>query len=247
MKNEFDFKGKRAVVTGGSRGIGLAVAVSLLELGAEVAVTSTGEPPGWLAEYKKAVHFRLDYSSERVTEEFFNSVDSFGEVNVVINNAGIHMPQAISELDNEAWELIFKVNVQGAMQCIRHFGGKMCHKNGGKIVNIASIAATICKKNSTAYASSKSALLSLTRSAALEFAPYSVLVNAVSPGTTLTDMVDRHLTEQQKDFIVDSVPLKRFAKPQEIANVVLFLASDLNSYVTGQNFIVDGGTVISQA
>ena len=74
-----------------------------------------------------------------------------------------------------------------------------------------------------------------------------MLVNAVSPGTTLTDMVDRHLTEQQKDFIVDSVPLKRFAKPQEIANVVLFLASDLNSYVTGQNFIVDGGTVISQA
>lgn len=240
----FSFAGKRAFVTGGSRGIGQAIAKTLLDLGATVAITSTAKRPAWIDVYPGAMHFAVDFVKEDSVDQFLREIESFGTPDILINNAGIHQPQAIDQVTDEAWERIFRVNVEVPMRLMRHFALQMKERHGGRIVNVASIAGTVCKRNASAYSSSKLALIGLTRSAAVDLAPFGVLVNAVSPGTTETEMVERLLSDDLKRSFLAGIPLGRFAMPQEIAHCVVFLASDWNTYITGQNIVVDGGTVI---
>jgi len=240
-----DFRGRRALVSGASRGIGEAIARTLLDLGASVAVTSTGSAPAWIAGYPNATYFDLDFGRPATVGEFFRRVEPFGPLDVLVNNAGIHQPQSVDEITDAAWEAIFEVNLRGPMQLMRHFAAQMKSRRSGRIVNVASIAGTVCKRGAGAYSSSKLGLVGFTRAAAIDLAPFGVLVNAVSPGTTQTEMVERILAEEQKRTFVAGIPMGRFARPQEIANAVVFLASDLNTYITGQNLIVDGGTVIA--
>lgn len=240
-----DFAGKRAVVSGASRGIGEAVARTLLDLGAVVAITSTKRAPAWTNKYPNVCHFVVDFLRQDTVNEFLGQIETFGPVDVLVNNAGIHRPEPIDGISNQTWEDIFEVNLRGPMQLMRHFGELMKRQRSGRIVNVASIAGTICRKGASAYSSSKLGLVGLTRAAAIDLAPFGVLVNAVSPGTTETDMVDRILSLEQRQAFIDRIPLSRFATPQEIANAVAFLASDLNGFITGQNLIIDGGTVIS--
>lgn len=240
-----DFRGRRALVSGASRGIGEVVARTLLGLGASVAVTSTGSAPTWVAGHANAMHFELDFGRPATVDEFFRGVERFGPLDVLVNNAGIHRPQSVDEITDAAWEVIFDVNLRGPMQLMRYFAAQMKGRRSGRIVNVASIAGTVCKRSAGAYSSSKLGLVGLTRAAAIDLAPFGVLVNAVSPGTTQTEMVERILTEEQKRTFIAGIPMGRFATPQEIANAVVFLASDLNTYITGHNLIVDGGTVIA--
>ena len=244
-KRTLDFRGKKALVTGASRGIGEAIAKTLEELGATVAVTSTGRVPEWVLARQCFTHLELDFMRPSTVKKFFSEIGQFGSLDVLVNNAGIHQPQDVAEITDAAWEAIFEVNLRGPMQLIRHFSEPMKSRGGGRIVNISSIAATIHRRCSSAYSSSKLGLLGLTRSVAIDLAPFGVLVNAVSPGTTETEMVDRILTDVQRRDFVSRIPLGRFAKPEEVANVVAFLASDLNTYITGHNLIVDGGTVVA--
>lgn len=239
-----DFVGKRAVVSGASRGIGETVAKTLLDLGAVVAITSTERAPEWAIKYPNACHFVVDFLRQDTVNDFLGQIETFGQVDILINNAGIHRPEPIDGISNQAWEDLFEVNLRGPMQLMRHFGGLMKSQRSGRIVNVASIAGTICRKGAAAYSSSKLGLVGLTRAAAIDLAPFGVLVNAVSPGTTETDMVDRILSLEQRQAFIDRIPLGRFATPQEIANAVAFLASDLNGFITGQNLIVDGGTIV---
>lgn len=232
-------------MSGASRGIGEAVAQTLLSLGASVAVTSTGSAPAWVAGFENAMHFELDFGRQATVDGFFERIERFGAVDVLVNNAGIHQPQSLDEITDAAWEAIFDVNLRGPMQLMRHFAAQMKGRRSGRIVNVASIAGTVCKRNAGAYSSSKLGLVGLTRAAAIDLAPFGVLVNSVSPGTTQTEMVERILSEEQKRTFIAGIPMGRFATPQEIANAVIFLASDLNTYITGQNLIVDGGTVIA--
>jgi 3-oxoacyl-[acyl-carrier protein] reductase len=240
-----DFRGKRVLVSGASRGIGEKVAKSLLNLGAYVAITSTSGPPTWIKDYVNAMYFELDFSAPNTFNQFFKDVEKFGSLDILVNNAGIHDPQPLDQITDSAWEAIFDVNLNGPMQLMRHFAPQLKSRGSGRIVNVASIAGTICKRSAGAYSSSKLGLVGLTRAAAIDLAPYGVLVNAVSPGTTQTEMVERILTPEQKQAFTTGIPLGRFAMPQEIANAILFLVSDLNTYITGHNLIVDGGTVIA--
>ena len=241
----FNFAGKKALVTGASRGIGEAIARTLLDLGASVAITSTAKAPGWAEAYPNASHFVLDFQEEESVNLFFRQIEQFGPADILINNAGIHQPQPIDHVTKEVWDRIFLVNLYGPMQLIKYFAPHMKEQRKGRIVNVASIAGTVCKRNASAYSSSKMALIGLTRSSAIDLAPFGVLVNAISPGTTQTEMVDRILSEELKQILLAGIPLGRFATPQEIANCAVFLASDWNTYITGQNIIVDGGTVIA--
>ncbi len=241
---KLDFGGKHVIVTGANRGIGEAIARSLLELGAVVTITSTGSRPEWLGPYAGGHHIQLNFLDPESIHAFFVEIGKRSPIDVLINNAGVHQPEPIDEITTEAWDRIFAVNLRGPMQTTRYASAEMKRRRKGRIVNIASIAGTVCKENAAAYSASKLGLVGFTRSSALDLAPFGILVNSVSPGTTQTEMVERVLGEDQRRRILAGIPLGRFANPQEIATCAVFLASDLNTYMTGQNIIVDGGTVI---
>lgn len=237
----FDFRGKTAIVTGGSRGIGRAIAEALLRLDCRVIVTSTKAAPAWCKDHPHCVHKVLDFLDGRSIVSFLSEVASMDAIDVLVNNAGIHIPQPVYDIDEAAWDKVLKVNLYGPMRMMRAVTPKMKSARKGSIVNVSSIAGIVSKPGSNAYSASKSGLIGLTRASALDLAPYNVLVNALCPGTTQTDMVETVLTEKQKNAFKMSIPLGRLARVEEIANFAVFLCSDLNTYITGQTIIVDGG------
>jgi 3-oxoacyl-[acyl-carrier protein] reductase len=242
----FDFRDATAIVTGASRGIGKAIAATLLSAGASVIVTSTSESqPDWIESWPQATHVRLDLLDDDSIESFFEQADTAApRVDVLVNNAGVHALTPIDDFSPAVWERVHKINVLGTARMTAHFASSMKMRRDGRIVNIASIAGDVCKPNASAYASSKLAIVALTRSMAADLAPYGVLVNAVSPGITRTDMVDRGLSEEMQRTLMSRIPIGRFAEAEEVASTAAFLASRMNTYITGQNFVVDGGTSI---
>lgn len=237
----YDFTGKTALVTGASRGIGRAIAEGLLNLGAKVTITSTNNDCHWSNDYDSCQHRVLDFMD-------LNSVaaclGNCPDIDILINNAGVNMPEPIFELNDESWNNVLMVNLSGPMKMMRTLSKRMMIQQYGRVVNISSIAAMVSKPGSNAYSSSKAGLLGLTRATALDLAPYGVLVNAVCPGPTQTDMVNNLLSEGQRSEIIQNIPLKRLAKVDEIAAIVIFLCSDMNTYITGQAIVVDGGATI---
>lgn len=241
---KMDFKGKTAVVTGGSRGIGEAIARYLLELNCRVIVTSTKIIPSWCSNYSQCDYKRVDFLSTKSVQNFLKAVNSEKNIDILINNAGIHIPEVIYKIKESNWDKILKVNLYGPMRTMRIIALKMKAARSGKILNVSSIAGIVSKPGSNAYSASKAALLGLTRASALDLAPYNILVNAICPGHTQTEMIDNMLTKEQRGKLRNSVPLKRFADPSEIAKVAVFLCSDLNTYITGQAIVIDGGVSI---
>lgn len=241
----FDFSSKTAVITGGSRGIGRAIAEALLSFGCKIIITSTASrAPKWLPVDGAADHRHLDFCDQASIDAFLAQLNGVDNIDILVNNAGAHSPQTVTEIDEASWNKLFRINVVGPMLLMRSIGQRMKERKNGRIVNVGSIAGTVCKPNSGAYAASKMALIGLTRAGAIDFAPYNVLVNTLCPGTTQTEMVEKILSDAEKKHFLRNVPLGRFAEPAEIANFAVFLASDLNTYITGQTIIVDGGTAI---
>lgn len=240
----FYFRGKTAIITGGSRGIGKAIAESLLRSNCRVIATSTGVAPVWCKDYPYCIHKEVDYLDEESIASFLSEVASMDVIDVLVNNAGIHIPQPVYDIDEAAWDKVLKVNLYGPMRMMRAVTPKMKSVRKGRIVNVSSIAGVVSKPGSGAYSASKSGLIGLTRASALDLAPYNVLVNALCPGTTQTDMVEAVLTEEQKNAFKMNIPLGRFACVEEIAHFVVFLCSDMNTYITGQTIIVDGGATV---
>ena len=237
------FKNKTAIVTGGSRGIGKAISEALLCLNCRVIITSTGKCSDWCEAYQCCEHRRVDFSDSVSVKSFSEEIISMEPIDILINNAGIQIPQPVYDINDEDWDRVFKVNLYGPMQMMRAVTHKMKTSAKGKILSISSIAGIISKPGQSAYSASKAGLIGLTRSSALDMAPYNILINALCPGPTSTDMVENLLTEDQKRAIKAGIPLGRFARPQEIANFALFLCSDLNTYITGQTIIVEGGAL----
>ncbi|MDA8141174.1 MAG: SDR family oxidoreductase [Desulfobacteraceae bacterium] len=249
MTLQLDFRGKTALVTGGTRGIGAAIAQHLYEAGAELILTGTDQSKtsalneAVMKEGKRGIHYLpADFSNEASTTRFLAEIGD-RRIDVCINNAGTNRIDLIDETQMDDYELLSQVNLKAPFRIIRQVNQSMKQCRYGRIINIASIWSVITKAKRAIYSTTKAGLLGMTRAAAVELAPFNVLVNAVSPGFTMTELTAAVLSPQEIEALGAQVPAGRFATPDEIAKSVLFLASDLNTYITGQNIVIDGGFV----
>src|SRR5690349_13558854 len=223
----FRLDGKRAVVTGGSRGIGAALVVALREAGADVVIASRSE--GVITDV-------TDVESVRAMAA------EVGPIDVLVNNAGICYHRPALEVPDEEWRTVWDVNVDGVWNCSRVVGEQMIERGGGVIVNIGSISAMIVNRPQwqPAYNASKAAVHQLTKSLAAEWAPHNIRVNAIAPGYVKTEMAPVDEPRFRRHWIEDA-PMRRYATPDEIAPSVVYLASDAASFTTGSVLVTDGG------
>lgn len=241
-------EGKTAIVTGGSRGIGEAIVTRFLEEGACVYSLSRSEGKKYsdfseIAE-EKGTYFkwiRTDISQKQSIEKAINEVlDKAQSVDILVNNAGITRDGLIFRMKDEEWADVLTTNLTSAFIFCRGLARTMIKQRTGSIINISSVVGLMGNAGQTNYSASKAGLIGLTKSLAKEVAARGVRVNAVAPGFIDTSMTEK-LGEKARDAIAEMIPLKRTGKPQEIAETVLFLASEKSSYITGQILAVDGG------
>jgi len=246
----FALDGSVAVVTGGSRGIGEAVAVAMAEAGADVApVARSAEDLEETAERIEAAGgeahpVALDVTDGAAIEATFEEVTAhLGPVDVLVNNAGVNpFFGDARELDSETWEFIFAVNCQGAFECAREFGRRVSGRDGeGAVVNVASVGGVRGLPKQVPYVASKHALVGMTRTLAVDWAP-AVRVNALAPGYVRTELTEGvRENETIREDLLAEIPADRFADPEEIAAGAVYLASDAAGYVTGEVHLADGG------
>jgi 2-deoxy-D-gluconate 3-dehydrogenase len=259
----FDLTGKGAIVTGGAMGIGQAIAFRLAEAGAGVmiadidleAASQTVEQIKSRGDAAQAIRAdaRSKADAKRVVEA---TIEAFGSLDILVNNAGIYPSSPILQTSEEMWDAVFDVNLKGVFFYSQTAAQEMVKAgHGGKIINIASIGGERPYGQEAPYAASKGGLVILTRAMALELAPYSILVNAVSPGTIMTpgaaaagaalSASGAGSPEEIIEAYLTRVPLRRVGEPDDIAKVVLFLASAAADYMTGSYVLVDGGFLLS--
>jgi len=241
--NMMNIKGKTAIVTGGTRGIGKAICDLFLENGCDVIATGTNLDKEVSQEKDNLFFKTLDFLNIDCTNKFIKDIIDL-DIDILVNNAGINIIEPIDTIKKENWDKIIQVNLTGPMLLSKSVSSSMKKKKQGKILNISSIWGTKSKKGRNAYAVSKTGLLGLTRTTALDLASYNILVNALCPGFTMTDLTKSTLSETEINTLSNQIPLKRFAKVEEIAKLALFLCSDINTYITGQTIIIDGGFTI---
>lgn len=235
---------KTALVTGASRGIGLAITKSFLEHGATVHALSRSQvDPATVsaADSERLIHHPVDVSDETAVGRVVTTIlDQSEGVDILVNNAGITRDGLIMRMSTDDWQKVLDVNLSSAFFTSRALARHMIKRRSGCIINVSSVVGVIGNPGQANYVASKAGLIGLTKSLARELAGRSVRVNAVAPGFIATAMTDR-LNDEQRSAISARIPLQRIGTPQEVAAVCLFLASDLSSYVTGQVLHVDGG------
>ena len=239
------FTNKTVIITGGTRGIGASLVDSFLAIGAKVLFTGTKNESDVnidILNHENNVHYhQLDLSLDESVQQFLMTVNKLDKIDVLINNAGVNKTESISEILVEDWDYINAVNLRGPFLLTRSVSERMKQQEYGKIINIASIFGVVSKEERAAYSSTKCGLIGFTKAVALDLAPFNVQVNAVSPGFVDTDLTHRILGQKNINQLVETIPQGRLAKPDEISKVILFLCSDQNTYITGQNVVVDGG------
>jgi 2-deoxy-D-gluconate 3-dehydrogenase len=255
-----NLSGKAAIVTGGAKGIGFGIAYRLAEAGAKVLVADFDEPAaqeavkqltgkGWSAEA-----FKVDVSDEIGVKSMVDACkQKFGSVDILVNNAGIYPPAPIAQMSKEDFERVIHVNLRSVFLTTKHAGDVMKQQGGGKIINITSIDALHPSMVGLAhYDASKHGMWGFTKNSALELAAHNVWVNAIAPGGIKTPGVAamsqgasaEQMEANTKAFLA-KIPMKRMGEPDEIGMVALFLASDMSSYMTGEQIVVDGGALLS--
>ena len=242
---------KIALVTGGSRGIGRSIAIALADEGANVAITyrsaaSSAEEvlKTIRAKGRKASGHQSDARQFDEAQKVVDAVvKEFGRLDVLVNNAGITKDTLLMRMTEQDWDDVIDTNLKSAFAFSKAACRPMMGQREGRIINISSIAGVIGNAGQTNYAASKAGLIGMTKTLAKELASRNIQVNAVAPGFVDTDMTEK-LNPQQKEALMNIIPLKRTAKPEEIASVVVFLASPASSYMTGQVLCVDGGIVM---
>ncbi|MCW8131789.1 MAG: 3-oxoacyl-ACP reductase FabG [Planctomycetota bacterium] len=245
-----NFTGKVAVVTGGARGIGKAISKRLSDLGADVAILGRNveAAQAFAAELsaggRRAKGYACDISdAKQVDAAIEEVVKDFGKIDVLVNNAGITQDGLLMRMSDEAWSKVLETNLTGVFRAIRAVARPMLKARSGAIVNIGSVVGLIGNAGQANYCAAKAGLIGLTQSAAREFGPRGVRVNAVAPGLIETDMT-ANLSDDQKKGLTGNLPLGRAGKPEDVAGVVAFLAGDDAAYITGQVLAVDGGMVM---
>lgn len=242
-------KDKRVFVTGGSRGIGKAIVTACLKEGAHVSYLSTKESPFHteMEEVASSAGTTLKWYQGNVTNEeqivkIMEELTKEG-IDVVVNNAGIERDGLVFRMTMEQWQQVLDVNLTGAFVVAREASRAMIRQRKGSIINMASVIGLMGNAGQTNYAASKAGLIGFTKALAKETAKRGVRVNAIAPGFIKTDMTDK-LKDDIKESIKAQIPMNELGNPEDIANAVLFLASDMASYVTGQVLTVDGGMVM---
>lgn len=240
---------KVAIVTGSSAGIGAEIAREFAKQGAKVVINyqsegSTEKAEALVEEIKamgqEAVAMRLDISQESQAKELVDKTkEIFGRIDILVNNAGITKDGLLMRMKEEQFDDVIRVNLKGAFNCMKYVSLAML-KTGGSIINMSSVSGVMGNAGQCNYAASKAGLIGLTKSAAKELAGRNIRVNAIAPGFITTKMTE-NLPEAVKEKVKESTPLKRYGTTKEVADVAVFLASNMSSYITGQVIKVDGG------
>lgn len=247
-----DLSGKIALVTGASRGIGRETSIQLARAGATVII-NYNKSAEKAEEVRKAITdaggeadiIRADISDPEEVKAMFDFIrNRFGRLDILVNNAGIIKDNLLLAMDISEWDKVIDTNLRSAFLCTRYASEMMMAGHSGKIINVSSIGAIKGGRGQTNYASAKGGLISFTRSCAVELAGKGIQVNAVLPGMIVTDMSSR-VRKRAGDRILEQIPMNRFGEPLDIANLIVFLASAMADYITGQAIPVDGGMSVS--
>jgi NAD(P)-dependent dehydrogenase (short-subunit alcohol dehydrogenase family) len=249
------FPGQVAVVTGAGAGIGRAIALEFAKEGADVVVvfsrnqTNANESARMIeAIGRKAMISKTDVSNSEVVRRMFDNIaKTFGRMDILVNNAGVYLHGPILELSEERWDRVLDVNLKATFLCTQAFGQYLTREGKkGKVINIGSINGSRPMRGEGNYATAKGGLINLTRVMALELAEYGITVNLVSPGA-IADAGTNAESAKDPEYmkrVSQEIPLKRMGKPKEVAQVVLFLASEAGDYITGSEIIIDGGLML---
>lgn len=245
-----EFEGKVALVTGASRGIGRGIAIKLAGLGAKVVVNYVHhdeEAQQVLSQIQdlggEAALQKADVSDSTAVKTMFNEIKSrWGKIDILVNNAGITRDTFLLRMPDNDWDAVIDTNLRGTYLCTKMALRSMIEQSWGRIINITSLAGLLGNAGQSNYSAAKAGIIAFTKSVAREVGPLNITVNAIAPGFILTDMTEK-LPQETKEFILTRIPIRRFGTPEDIANLVAFLASEQASYITAQVIGVDGGII----
>ncbi|MFZ5966344.1 MAG: 3-oxoacyl-[acyl-carrier-protein] reductase [Bacillota bacterium] len=243
--------GKTAIITGGSRGIGKAIALKLASLGANIVINYTSNPDKAeevVNEIKnmgrEAMAIKANVSKSEDVQNMIKLVEeTFPTLDILVNNAGITRDGLLMRMKDEDWEQVIDTNLKGTYYCTKAVTKKMMKQKNGKIINVSSVVGVTGNAGQANYAASKAGVIGFTKSVAKELSSRGINVNAVAPGFIQTDMTDV-LSDEIKETLIQNIPMKALGAPEDVANVVAFLCSDDSKYITGQVIHVDGGMVM---
>lgn len=250
----FNLQGRRALVTGGSKGIGEAIALEFARAGANVMIASrtaaeleqaAGRINSSVSGGGQVMWHQSDLSSRAEVDTLaVAAIEKLGGVDILVNNAGTNIPQSLQDLDDESWDAMIELNLTSCVRLARVLAKPMAQHGWGRIIYISSIMASVGAAGRSAYCGTKAALIGMSHAQAIELGSSGVTVNCISPGPILTDLPKRALTDEQRAKFTTATAVGRWGEPHEIAGPALLLASDAGSYITGANLTVDGGVTI---
>jgi NAD(P)-dependent dehydrogenase (short-subunit alcohol dehydrogenase family) len=245
----FDLTGKVALVTGGSKGLGQAMARGLAEAGADILICSRNE--GELRNAldriidgtgRKGAFFVADMSNRSEVEKLATSaLGTFGRIDILVNNAGTNAPQAIDEITDETWDRVMEINLNSIMALTRAVVPQMKERKWGRVIHVSSVMGFVSKEKRNVYSATKTALIGFARASALDLGEFGITVNCIAPGPFLTDLPMSLLSDREKHEFARMTALNRWADPKELVGPILLLSSDAGSYITGTTLVVDGG------
>ena len=248
----FDLSGKTALITGGSKGLGKAMARAFAEHGADVYICSRKEDElvAAAAEFGDGLKTRVEWSVADLADSAQSdglaaeASKRLGRIDILVNNAGTNIPQPIDEVSDENWATMLEVNLTSAMRLSRALVPPMKERRWGRVIHISSVLGLGSKEGRNGYSATKAGIIGLARASALDLGPFNITVNCIAPGPFLTDLPGRLLSDEQKKAFADRTALGRWGRPEELMGPALLLASEAGSYITGSVLSVDGGCLI---